>query len=378
MAETDDKVLVAMSGGVDSSVAAALLVRRGMEVVGVTLRLRYCDDPAARGSCCDAQAEGSARAVAERLGIEHRVVGAEQAFEDEVLRRAWEEYARGRTPNPCVVCNERIKFGWLGRVAEEMGARWVATGHHARVDHSDSASDSVVRHTGSASASRGLPQPILRRGADRDKDQSYFLFQLSDDQLRRTLFPVGDLTKAQVREVARELGLPSAERAESQDACFALQDGTFADALAELLGAEARPGRIVDPRGRELGHHEGIHRFTVGQRKGLGVALGRPAYVVAIDAASGDVMVTTEPDDLLSDGLRVTDVRWRRKGPAAGEVIRAQVQIRYRAAPARARVKALDGGRAEVAFDEPQRAITPGQAAVVYDGDVVIGGGWIE
>jgi len=344
-----------MSGGVDSSVAAALLAEQGHEVLGLTLRLWYCDDPAGHGSCCDERALREARRVAERIGAEHRVMDLQDEFEAEILRPAWEEYARGRTPNPCIRCNERIKLGALLRLADEWGAQWVATGHHARI----------------AATVEG---PTLLRGQDRDKDQSYFLFQLTLDQLARLQFPIGGMTKAAVRDHARRLGLPNAERQDSQDACLAAGEDVFAEALRRRFDVPARTGPILNTAGQQLGRHEGIHRFTIGQRRGLGVALGRPGYVQALDRARDAVVVTTDPDALLSGSARVGQVRWL-AGPHEGP---AQVQIRYRHVAVPARLAGRRDGGVDVRFDQPQRAVTPGQAAVFYNGERVLGGGWIE
>lgn len=349
------RVVVAMSGGVDSSVAAALLAEQGHEVLGLTLRLWHCDDPAGHGSCCDERALREARRVAEQIGAEHRVVDLQDEFEAEILRPAWEEYARGRTPNPCIRCNERIKLGALLRLADQWGAPWVATGHHARI---------------AAIADR----PALLRGRDRDKDQSYFLFQLTPEQLARTQFPIGGMTKAVVRDHARRLGLPNAERQDSQDACLAAGEDVFAEALRRRFDAPARTGPILNTAGQQLGRHEGIHRFTIGQRRGLGVALGRPGYVQALDRARDAVVVTTDPGALLSGLARVGDVRWL-AGPHEGP---AQVQIRYRHAAVPAQLAGRRDGSVDVRFDQPQRAVTPGQAAVFYNGERVLGGGWIQ
>jgi len=349
-----ERVVVAMSGGVDSSVAAALLAEQGHAVLGLTLRLWYCDDPAGHGSCCDERALRQAAEVAARIGAEHRVLELQEPFEREVLRPAWDEYARGRTPNPCVRCNERIKLAALLRVADEQGAGRVATGHHARVEPAGDG-------------------PALLRGRDAEKDQSYFLFHLTRPQLARTLFPVGDHTKAEVRALAQARGLPSADQPDSQDACLAAGEEGFAEALRRRFGAPARPGPVLDADGVERGRHDGIHRFTVGQRRGLGVALGRPAFVRAVER-EGVVRVTTDPDALLSRRLRVDDVRWL--GPPADGP--AEVQIRYRHRPVPARLRPRPDGTVEVDLDEPLRAVTPGQAAVFYNGERVLGGGWID
>ena len=345
-----------MSGGVDSSVAAALMVREGYDVVGVTLRLWSCEDSSTESSCCNAEAVGLARAVSDRLGIRHEIIEGLTAFDTHVLRPSWDEYARGRTPNPCVLCNPDVKLATLLQRADELKASWVATGHHARLQ-------------------RTANGPQLLRGTDPNKDQSYFLFRLDPSQLHRTLFPVGGLTKAEVRDVARSLDLPNAERADSQDACFAGGGEVFAEALRRRYSAPASAGDIVDVQGSLLGTHDGIHLFTVGQRRGLGISLGRPAYVIAIDRAASRVVVSTDPDDMLSAGFEAGSVRWLQEGDIRP---RAGVQIRYRHAPVGATLKRLGDDRIRVRFDDPQRAVTPGQAAVFYEGDRVLGGGWID
>lgn len=351
-----DRVVVAMSGGVDSTAAAVWLQRDGLDVIGATLRLWYCDDDAGRGSCCDERGVELARAACAALDIPHVVLDRQQPFEDEVLRPAWEAYAAGSTPSPCVGCNERIKLRAMEQLADERGAPWIATGHHARVE------------------ARG-DHVLLRRGRDRDKDQTYFLFQLTERQRARLRLPVGDRTKAEVRALLRELGLPNATRAESQDACLAAGDEGFAEALRVRFDGVARPGPIVDEDGRVLGRHDGLHRFTVGQRRGLGVALGRPAYVLRLEPDRAAVVVTTDPARLGARALRASGARWWR--PVA-DGARVQVQVRYRSAPVGGTVALLPGGRFEVRFDRAQRAVTPGQAAALYDGDVLVGGGWIE
>jgi tRNA-specific 2-thiouridylase len=373
---TRERVLVAMSGGVDSAVAAALLHEEGFEVIGVTLRLGA--DPSS--SCCDLGSLDSARAAAARLGIAHQVWEAADRFEASVLRPAWDEYARGRTPNPCIWCNEALKFRLLLEEADRQGARWIATGHYARVHHPDPP----------AGAARS---PHLRRGRDRGKDQSYFLYRLTRAQLARCRFPLGELTKARVRQHAQRLGLPCARRAESQDACLVAAEGGFAEALRQRLGAPARPGEIRDPGGRILGHHQGVHNFTLGQRRGTGVATGGRAYVSAIDAEQAAVTLSSTPRDLLSVGLTVRQPHWLPEASPRPERERAaqlqnqnqnqnqiqiQIQIRYRSPPVSATATVAPDGTLRVRFSEPQRAVTPGQAAVLYEGDRLLGGGPID
>jgi len=359
MVAESNRILVAMSGGVDSSVAAALLAADSRdEVVGVTLRFWPCESTSgAPSSCCGVDGVAAARDAAGVLGIPHYVIDCRDAFEERVLRPAWREYSLGRTPNPCVLCNAEIKLGLLREHARRLGAGRLATGHHARIE----------REEGSVR---------LCRGHDPGKDQSYFLFALTLDQLRATHLPLGRLTKAEVRDEARRLGLPNAERPESQDACFGGGERSFAEALRQRFGAPSVEGEIVNVDGRLLGRHQGIHHFTIGQRKGLGVGTGSRAYVYAIDADSGRVSVSNDSGDLLRKGLEAGALRWL---VPPEPLLSAQVQIRYRHRAAPARIELLDqGGRALVLFEQPQRAVTPGQAAVFYRGEQVLGGGWIE
>ena len=344
-------MVVAMSGGVDSSVAAALLLRAGYDVVGVTLQLRSCQEQTATRSCCSEDGIAAARSVARGLGIPHCVLDCHQEFSHLVLRPAWEEYARGRTPNPCVICNRALKFGVLLEYAQRLGARFLATGHYARIAHREG-------------------RPRLLRGCDRDKDQSYFLFALSDEQLRRVLFPLGDHTKSAVRELARGFGLPSAERRESQDACLVTDGEGFAESLRQLFREPCRPGSFVDRAGRVLGPHQGIHCYTIGQRRGLGIALGQRAFVAAIHAAAGDVVVTCDGNELEARSLVARQVVWHESPPA-----RAAVQICYRHAAVPAEVAVLDEQSIRITFDAPVRAVTPGQAAVLFAEERLLGGG---
>ena len=349
------RVVVALSGGVDSSVTAAILKAEGYDVVGMTLKLYDCQDGQNERSCCGLAGVSEARAAAGVLQIPHYVVDGEALFESHVLKHAWQEYSSGRTPNPCVACNEWMKFGLLFDQARKLGADFVATGHHARIARGD--------------------RPRLLRGQDPNKDQSYFLFSLSNAQLAMALLPVGDLQKAKVRQLAREFGLPNADRLESQDACIA-QRGDFAEALRERFDGQVESGPIVNSSGTKIGSHDGIHKFTVGQRKGLGVALGKRAYVLAIDKATNTVVIDTDAKKLLADGLRADDMRWLRS-MEDGETLDVQVQIRYRhqAVPATLTRQGEKGAVAR--FSEAQSAVSPGQAAVFYLEDEVVAGGWI-
>ncbi len=357
MIDSPGRTVAALSGGVDSSVAAALLVEQGHEVIGATLKLWSCEDPDERGACCNADAVTQARAVADLLDIPHYVIECEVPFSEAVLEPAWEDYRAGRTPNPCVLCNTRIKFGQLLDGARGLGATRVATGHYARVGD-------------------GPDGPTLLRGVDRHKDQSYFLCGLTPDQLAAACFPLGGMDKTAVRDIARRHAFPNADRSESQDACLATEEGSFADALGKRFGHLPSPGEIVDPQGTVLGHHDGVHRFTIGQRRGLGISIGRPAYVTRIDAASGRVTVSTDSTDLLCSRMTVRNMNWLASPPLTPT--QSMAQIRYLSTPAAATVLAIEGNGMDVTFDEPVRAITPGQAAVAYVGDQVLGGGWID
>lgn len=355
------RVLVAMSGGVDSSVAAALLVEQGYDVVGAMLRLWVepgADDVQAN-RCCTPEAVDDARRVADQLGIPFYLINAEGDFKTQVVDYLVAEYGAGRTPNPCVICNRTIRFGFLLNRALALGMPLMATGHYAQ-----------VRRVG------GHYQ--LLRGRDELKDQSYFLHILSQDQLARVVFPLGELTKDQVREIARRRGLPVAERPESQDLCF-LADGDYRRFLMHQAPGLFRPGPIRDALGHVLGQHEGLPSYTIGQRKGLGIVAAGPAteplYVLAIEPAANALVVGTA-EDLGQDECLVEDMHY-----VSGEIPQASfhtmAQIRYRARPVAVMVTPLPDRRARVLFDSPQRGITPGQFLVMYDDRIVLGGGVI-
>ena len=367
------KVLVAMSGGVDSSVAAALLKREGHEVVGVFMRLgspgesldeaipaeQACAMP--RGSlkighqgCCSLEDAGDARAVAARLGSTLYVVNFKKDF-GRIIDYFAQAYHAGHTPNPCVRCNDWLKFGRLFDHAEQLGCELVATGHYARCVQGD--------HGWS-----------LRRGLDTAKDQSAVLFGIRRERLARVRFPVGELPKARTRELAREMGLPTFDKPDSQEICF-VPDQDYAGLLERREPGSLRPGAILDLSGRILGEHGGHQRFTIGQRKGVGVAVGEPLYVIDKDAGANTV--TLGPREALAvKGLIAADANWLVDAPATPRT--CTVQWRVHGSPEPARVTALEGGRAQVDFDAPVTAVAPGQAAVFYDGDRVLGGAWIE
>jgi tRNA-uridine 2-sulfurtransferase len=349
-----------MSGGVDSSVAAALLADAGHDVVGVSMQLYdQTEGQTSFGSCCTIDDLHDARRVAHRLNIPHYIVNFEREFQRTVVANFVGEYVAGRTPIPCAHCNSDLKFATLLDRARAFDADAVATGHYAQVD-----SDSET----------GLR--LLRRGRDAAKDQSYFLFSLTQDQLAAATFPVGGLTKDAVRELARDLGLVVADKPDSQEICF-VPDGDYASFIERRTDGPANPeGAIVNQSGELIGRHGGVHRFTVGQRKGLGLALAEPMYVLELRPAEKTVVVGPRRQ-LEETRLTASRVNWI-AGAMPGGARLVTAQIRHRHQPAAASVLALDEDRAAVEFDTPQIAITPGQAVVFYDGDVVLGGGWID
>ena len=352
------RVVAAMSGGVDSSVAAALLVEAGHEVVGLSMQLYdQRDGQQSWGSCCTLDDLHDARRVASLIGFPHYIVNFESQFRETVISNFVQEYASGRTPLPCAHCNSDLKFATLLDRARGFGSEQVATGHYACVER-----DLNGRW-------------LLKRSADPEKDQSYFLFSLTQEQLARAVFPVGVLNKSEVRAQARRLGLAVADKPDSQEICF-IPDGDYAAFVERNAPAVPRTGRVVDEHGRILGTHAGVHRFTIGQRKGLGIASTIPLYVLHIDAEAGNVTVGSRTA-LERTKLTASGVNWIAVD-APAEPVRVAAQIRHRHKPAPGSVRAIGDGRAELIFDEPQPAITPGQAVVFYDAATVVGGGWIE
>ncbi len=352
------RVLVAMSGGVDSSVAAALLVDAGHEVVGATMRtFCYSGTEAPSKTCCGLEGIADARRVADALGIPHYVFDVEEDFTRDVIDNFVSEYASGRTPNPCVRCNANTKFRDLMRRGQALGCDGIASGHYVRIEHSPT--------KGSA----------LYRGVDRAKDQSYFLWGLPKEMLPLLHFPIGDLTKPRVRERARELAFATADKPESQEICF-VPAGDYRELLRSRLEAPhpaLQPGRLVRSGGEVVGEHSGYANFTVGQRKGLGGGFGEPIFVLEIHPDTREVVVGPR-DELVSPGAEVADLNWLGDPPSVGARLRVQIRHRAPAAPA----KALAAGPSMVlAFEEPQHAVTPGQSAVFFDGDRVLGGGSI-
>jgi tRNA-specific 2-thiouridylase len=351
-----ERVLVAMSGGVDSSVAAARLQQEGYEVIGVTLHLwDYPDDGSVKGRCCAPEDVHDARRVADVLGFPHYAFDRRELFEREVVTPFVEEYLSGTTPSPCVRCNRGVKIAELMALAQRLSAAFVATGHFARLRRDPSG---------------GVE---LHRASDRNKDQSYFLHMLPDETLRRFLFPLGELSKQQVREQAVELKLPGANKGESQELCF-VPTGRYDQLVEKRAQERVRPGPILDAEGRVVGTHQGFHKFTRGQRRNLGVAVGERAYVVDLDPETAAVRLGPKSQLAVSQ-LELTDTVLRDRVQLP---LSAEVMVRYRGVPAAARILDLGAGRCQVQFDESVEAPSPGQFAVFYDGDRVLGGGLIS
>ena len=355
------RVMVAMSGGVDSSVAAGLMVEAGYDVIGFTMKLRDATPEemgGQKGSCCSPDDLMDARIACDTLGIPHYVVDYREVFKSAVIDPFAESYLNGRTPNPCVNCNDKVKFAPLLERAKALEADYLVTGHYAQIKEN------------------AIGQKALFRGADPEKDQSYFLFGMSQEALDMTLFPLGHMVKDEVREQAQRLGLPNWDKADSEDICFVPQ-GNYAEVIEKVVGKEKVPqsGPIVDLLGKKVGMHNGLHHYTIGQRRGVGVSTGERVYVIDIKPET-KTLVVGPSESLLAQGLRALNCRFRDQSSLIGmrDVI---AQIRYRNRGVHAQLISR-GEAAEVYFSQPQSAVTPGQAVVFYEDDEVIGGGWIE
>lgn len=354
------KIAVAMSGGVDSSLAAALLKKAGHDIIGITFKMwpkEECGSSVGR-ACCNLEAVTRARAVCEDLDIPYYVFDFSKEFKEKVIDYFCGEYLRGLTPNPCIVCNEKIKFEVLLEKARSLGASHIATGHYAK--------NSLDKKSG---------RYLLREGSDKAKDQSYFLCRLTQAQLKHALFPLGEMTKVRARSLAKKYKLKTYKTVSSQDICF-IRDLDYAAYIKEKTGAEMKPGEIVDKDGNVLGRHKGIIFYTIGQRRGLGIAHKEPLYVTSIDAENNRIVVGAK-NDLLKKSLIADRINWIAIDGIDGP-LRVMAKIRYNTKKAAATVTKVDAGQVRVEFDSPQEAPTPGQAVVFYDRDVVLGGGWIK
>lgn len=354
------RVLVAMSGGVDSSVAAALLKEQGFEVIGVTMQIWQKEKEEGKsGGCCSLSAVNDARRVADRLGIPYYVMNFRSLFEDKVINYFTREYLQGRTPNPCIACNRFIKFESLLQKALALEAEYMATGHYAVIKFDE-----------------GRGRYLLQRAYDKTKDQSYALFNMTQEQLSRTLLPLGGYTKPQIRKIAEELGLLVADKPDSQEICFVENDDYKSFLLERVDPDEIKAGSFLNTKGEVIGRHKGLPFYTVGQRKGLGLALGYPAYVLALDPARNAVIIGRD-EEVFQQGLWAADNNFIAMEKLQ-EPLEVQAKIRYGAPPAPAVISPRQDGRVLVHFHEPQRAITPGQAVVYYQQDIVVGGGTID
>ena len=384
MNQARQRVLLGMSGGVDSSVAGYLLREQGYEVIGVTMKVWPQDCISrAEDKCCGPQAIADARGVAHSLGIPHYVVDEADQFERLVIDYFSSEYQAGRTPNPCVMCNEKLKFGNLWSKAAALNCDYIATGHYAIIEHVVAAGadrgrmDPTVACQSSGGDDPGYSYAVLRKGLDPRKDQSYFLFSLRQHQLQRALTPLGKMTKPQIREIAHSLGLKVADKIDSQEICFVPGNDYKAFLRSHLAENQFHRGEIYDIDGNFLGEHEGIELFTIGQRRGLPGGSPRPRYVVDVDPVTNRVIVGGS-DDLVTDEFEMNQTNWHPAADSQGDEFECTVKIRYSHPGTRSTLTRSKEGRAHVRLHDPQRAVTPGQAAVCYDGDSVLGGGWIS
>lgn len=377
--EKRTRVVCGMSGGVDSSATAALLLDQGYDVIGITLKLwpQDCVNRA-EDKCCGPQAVTDARAVCHKLGIPYYLIDEAADFQKHVIQYFADEYKAGRTPNPCVMCNQNLKFGRLIDRADQLGAQFIATGHFARVERVGGSrreeGQTELGNSQSLLASAATERYLLKRGRDLKKDQSYFLFSLRQDQLARALFPLGEKTKSDTREVARHCQLKTADKEESMEICF-VPDNNYGGFLQQAGLAQKHRGEIVDAHGHVLGQHDGIEFYTIGQRKGLGLSSPKPLYVVELDAENNRVVVGDD-SALDRDAFTVERCNWI-PFPTLAAPMEVMAKIRYNHPGTPATVSPQSGGRAQVRLHVPQRAITPGQAAVFYQDDLVVGGGWI-
>jgi tRNA-specific 2-thiouridylase len=376
--EKRQRVVCGMSGGVDSSATAALLLEQGYEVIGITLKLwpQDCVNRA-EDKCCGPQAVSDARAVCHKLDIPYYLIDEAAEFQKHVIQYFADEYKAGRTPNPCVMCNQNLKFGRLIDRARQLGADYIATGHFARIERVDLNNKETKEQSSSLLRSlvvNSTPRYLLKRGRDLKKDQSYFLFSLRQDQLARALFPLGEKTKSDTREVARHCRLKTADKEESMEICF-VPDNNYGGFLQQANLVQKHRGEITDVRGQVLGHHDGIEFYTIGQRKGLGITTPKPVYVVELDAENNRVVVGDE-SALDRDDFTAMNCNWIPFDQLT-EPVEVTAKIRYNHPGTPATVTPTGNGAVKVKLHTPQRAITPGQAAVFYQDDLVLGGGWI-
>ena len=352
------KVMIGMSGGVDSSVAAALLLRQGFEVIGVTMQIWPDCKDADAGSCCSLSAVDDARRVANKLGIPYYVLNFKDIFEKEVITYFKSEYLKGKTPNPCIACNKYVKFEHLLNKACAMGIDYIATGHYANIEYDD------VRK-----------RFILKKSVNTKKDQTYVLYNMTQFQLSNTILPIGNFNKDEIRKIAEDIDLEVASKPDSQEICF-VQNNDYASFIKKNSDVDIKEGNFIDINGNAIGRHNGIIHYTIGQRKGLGIAFGKPMYVVDINAIDNTVVLGEHKDiyrnSLIANNVNLISI------DKLGEPLRVKAKIRYSAKEENATIYPLESNKINVVFDDPQRAITPGQAVVFYDGDIVVGGGTIE
>lgn len=356
--DKNKRIAVAMSGGVDSSAAALILKREGYDVIGISMKL-WEGTSKVRKSCCSLEDFRDARRVADLIGIPYYVVNMQNEFMERVINPFISDYMEGKTPNPCVLCNSEMKFDLLIEKAAHLGAYYLATGHYAINEYDDKEN-----------------RYVLRKGRDKTKDQSYFLFSMTQEQLSKVVFPLGTYVKDEVRDTLREAGITIADKEESQDICF-VEDGDYSSFIDKNSAVNpVKRGRIISQKGEVLGEHEGIYHYTIGQRRGLGISSDRRMYVTGFDYENNDVIVGDE-EDLMSPGLIAREVNWI-SGSTPRGAIEASVKIRYSHDDHKATLSPLAGGKVEITFINAQRAVTPGQAVVFFNGDEILGGGWIE